>query len=61
MPAYVIQKESIPRFLLKYCYIGIRAEMQVKQASKRQDTNPSIRASYQLLHERMKDERQHQW
>ena len=42
----------------KYCYIGIQAEMQVNTGSKRQDTNPAIRASYQLLHERMKDERQ---
>jgi hypothetical protein len=30
-----------------------------KTGFKRQDTNQTIRASYQLLHERMKDERQH--
>ena len=35
---------------------GINA---AKTDFKHQDTNPTIRASYQLLHERMKDERQH--
>ena len=59
MPAYVIQKESIPRFLLIYCYIGIWAEIQVKQASSLKIHNPTIRASYQLLHECIIDERQH--
>jgi len=59
MPAYVIQKESIPHFLLKNCYIEIQVEMQIKQAPNFKIQNPTVRASYQLLHKHKKDERQH--
>jgi len=59
MPTYAIQKELTPCFLLKillYWNSGINAG---KIGFKLQDINPTLRASYQLLHERMKDERQH--
>ena len=59
MPADVIQKEPIPRFLLEiliYWNLGINAG---KTGFKHQDTNPTIRASYQPLHEHIKDEHQH--
>jgi len=59
MPAYVIQKEPIPCFLLEILLYWNSGRNAGKTGLKRQDTNPTIRASYQLLHEHMKDERQH--
>ena len=59
MPAYAIQKEQIPHFLLKILLYWNSGRNAGKTGFKRQDTNPTMRASYQLLHERMKDERQH--
>jgi len=59
MPAYVIQKELISHFILKILLYWNSSRNIGKTGFKRQDTNPTIRASYQLLHERIKDERQH--
>jgi hypothetical protein len=59
IPADVIQKVPIPRFLLEILLYQNSGRNQGKTGFKRQDTNPTIRASYQLLHEHMKDERQH--
>jgi len=59
MSAYVIQKESIPCFLLEILLYRNSGRNAGKTDFKRQDTNPIIRASHQLLHERMEDERQH--
>ena len=61
MPAYAIQKESIPHFLLKVLLYWNSSRNAGKTGFKRQDINLTIKASYQLLHEHMKDERQHQW
>ena len=69
MLAYFIQKGPIPRFLRKYCYIGMLAEIRVKYAPGSKLQNPTnqsmpvslpwIRVDRQLLHECIKDERQH--
>ena len=59
MLAYAIQKESIPRFLLKISLYWNSGRNTGKTGFELQDINPTLRASYQLLHERMKDERQH--
>ena len=59
MPADVIQKEPIPHFLLEILLYRNSGRNAGKTGFKRQDINPTIRASYQLLHEHMKDERQH--
>ena len=59
MPAYVIQKEPIPHLLLEILLYLNSSRNAGKIGFKRQDTNPTIRASHQLLHERMKDEHQH--
>ena len=59
IPAFVIQKEPIPYFLLEILLHWNSGRNAGKTGFKRQDTIPTIRASYQLLHERMEDERQH--
>ena len=59
MPAYVIQKVPISRFLLEILLYWISGRNAGKTGLKHQDTNPTIKASYQLLHERMNDEHQH--
>ena len=61
MPAYTIQKEPIPYFLLKILLYWSSGRNAGKTGFKLQDINPTLRASYQLLHEHMKNERQHQW
>ena len=54
------RKSQIPRFLLEILLHWNSGRNAGKTSFKRQDTNPTIRASYQLLHEHIKGERQQQ-
>jgi len=56
MSAYVIQKEPISHFILKILLYWNSGRNTGKIGLQLQDTNPTIRASYQLLHERIEDE-----